>query len=100
MLAPLAHLADAASAPPNMGLCVDEDRRSHRVAIGNPLRCEAIDETCGRRHKSLCFTLPEGDEPGTAYELEHPASGWSVRPQTIGRAHAAPNDAATNNASW
>jgi hypothetical protein len=80
-------LANAASAPPNMGMRVDKDSWACLVTISNPFCRQAIDEICRRRHKTLRSRLPKGDEPGTACELEYLASGRSLPPQTIGLAH-------------
>ena len=78
MLTRFAHLPDAAGAPPNMSLYVDQDRWAHRIVVGNPLRREAINKIRGRRHESLRPALPEGDEP-SAGELDQPAAGGPVQ---------------------
>jgi hypothetical protein len=71
MLSPVAHLADAAGAPPHVSLCVDQDRGMHRVAVGNPFRHEAVDKTLPRRRETLHLPLPECEEPGRGRELQH-----------------------------
>ena len=81
MLAAIAHLPDAAGAPPDMGLRVDQDRWMGRVAIGNPFRRETIDKAFRRRREGQRLALPKGDEPGAAGGLQYPASGRPVRPQ-------------------
>ena len=67
MLPSLAHLADAAGAPPHMGLGVDEDRWAGRVAIGDPLSREAVDVLLGGR-KTVRLAMPEGEGRGAARE--------------------------------
>jgi hypothetical protein len=74
MLPALAHLADAAGAPPHMGLGVDEDRWAGRVAIGDLLCREVVDVVLGRR-KAVYLTLPEGKDRAGAREPEHPTAG-------------------------
>jgi hypothetical protein len=64
MLAPLGHLTDAAGTPPYMRLRVDENWRSGRVAVGNPLCREAVDivlgdrDPCALRCKKLKTVAP------------------------------------------
>jgi hypothetical protein len=63
MLPSLAHLSNAAGAPPDVRLGVDEDRRASWVAIGNPLCRNAVDVMLGGR-KSVRFALPKGEDRG------------------------------------
>jgi hypothetical protein len=67
MLPSLAHLADAACAPPHMGLRVDEDRRAGRSAIGDPLSRDPVDALLGGR-KTVRLAMPEGEGRGAARE--------------------------------
>ena len=82
MLAPLAHLTNAAGTPPHMGLGVDEDRWAGRVAIGDPLCREAVDVLLGS-WKAAHLTLPERKDRAGAREPDHLAAGQCVSPRPI-----------------
>ena len=74
MLPSLAHLSDAAGAPPNVRLGIDEDRRASWVAIGNALCRKAVDEMLGGR-KSVLFALPKREGGGTTCKPKCSSAG-------------------------
>src|SRR5215469_7877976 len=82
MLPPLAHLSNAAGAPPNVRLGVDEDRRASWVAIGNSLCRKAVDEMLGGR-KSVRFALPKREARGTTCKLKRSSAGQCLSMRAI-----------------